>query len=62
MNTKAIPPLETTAETEHVRSQMIESGMTKGLHHPSTLELSKKLDTLLNAYNHKQQHQDSVAN
>lgn len=46
MNTKAIPPLETTAEIEHVRSQMIESGMTKGLHHPSTLELSKKLDTL----------------
>lgn len=37
-------------EIEMYRRLMIESGMKEGLSHPKTVDLSQKLDKLLNQY------------
>ncbi|PWA09447.1 hypothetical protein DCC39_13195 [Pueribacillus theae] len=38
-------------EIKLLRDEMIFSGVTKGLNHDETLELSRKLDQALNIYN-----------
>lgn len=35
---------------ERLRTELIRSGLEKGLTHPNTVELSQKLDKLLNEY------------
>ena len=37
-------------DVQTLRSEMIKSGMAKGLNHPTTIKLSKKLDKLLNEW------------
>jgi stage 0 sporulation regulatory protein len=47
-NTLEVIDLEKSIEA--VRNEMVSAGMTKGLLHPETIELSQQLDTLLNRY------------
>ncbi|QOY35084.1 aspartyl-phosphate phosphatase Spo0E family protein [Anaerobacillus isosaccharinicus] len=35
---------------ERLRAELIQSGIEKGLTHPSTIDLSQQLDILLNEY------------
>ncbi|SER24994.1 aspartyl-phosphate phosphatase Spo0E family protein [Piscibacillus halophilus] len=39
-----------TLKIESVRQEMLEAGMKLGLNHPNTIDLSHKLDQLLNKY------------
>ncbi|WP_035178864.1 aspartyl-phosphate phosphatase Spo0E family protein [Alkalihalobacterium bogoriense] len=45
--------ISSAEKIEFIRAQMIETGMRKGLLHPSTIKLSQHLDTLLNNYSKK---------
>jgi stage 0 sporulation regulatory protein len=47
-NTLEVIDLEKSIET--VRNEMVSVGMTKGLLHPETIELSQQLDKLINRY------------
>jgi hypothetical protein len=54
MNSKYIKHAHTTNEIESVRSELIATGIKKGLNHPATILLSIKLDNLLNQYRLKE--------
>jgi stage 0 sporulation regulatory protein len=54
-NTLELIDLERNIET--VRNEMVSIGMSKGLSHPETIELSQQLDTLLNRLNQLKRNQ-----